>query len=552
MNTRRNLAWLFLVVTVASVVCNSAGLCGFFKQVSWDVCNWKERGFCGNGAYADDFRELAERYVLTDEPIYYCASANDGVLSPAERAIHLTLAWARVPCPVRYGTSEGYGDASAIMTSRFSCTEFQGYRAVAENGSARLWLRDDIPIRRQTKNDACHESSSIQEFLGAALTCLIMVVTVFVLRKRSANKGCLSVAGSCAVVFFILTSAIALTHTLLAPTGLGVYAGKAKMLYSVGGIPEGFFADAAYSSFQPAYPPGFALLTLLAYLTSGLCGEWSVQILATAAFSLALYIGMDEAGKSGRLAQLWVLAMFLTPNVFLMATMYYAEGLMSLVIMIGFGRLCDKPTSIRGWLLLGLAGLVKNEGIALAFAIWLVQAVCNLERGNVNRFRIFRTCALKWAECLAVAIGPSLAWHVFARTQGGEFYDYAPIWHPNPSRFCEALHYIVTVAFLHPWKFGFAYPTALIAFLAAAWKRIRHGRRCFGNMDGLIVGGVALASLPVFAMIFSYSMVPDFEWHLRTSVERLLWCPSALVPLFLRVQRNALLSAKSTDLQIGE
>lgn len=546
------MAWLCLVVVVASVVCNFAGLYGFFKEASWGVCNWKERGFCGNGAYADDFRELAERYVLADEPIYYCASANDGVLSPAERAIHLTLAWTRMPCPVRYGTSEGYGDASAIMTSRFSCTEFQGYRAVAENGSARLWLRDDIPIRRQTKNDACHESSSIQEVLGAALTCLIMVVTVFVLRKRSANKGCLSVAGTCAVVFFILTSAIALTHTLLAPTGLGVYAGKAKMLYSVGGIPEGFFADAAYSSFQPAYPPGFALLTLLAYLTSGLCGEWSVQILATASFSLTLYIGMDEAGKSGRLAQLWVLSMFLTPNVFLMATMYYAEGLMSLLIIIGIGRLCDNPTSIRGWLLLGLAGFFKNEGIVLAFVVWLVQAICSLGRNNVSRFRDFRNGVLKSAACLAVAIGPSLAWHVFAHAQGGEFYDYAPIWHPNPSRFCAALHYIFTAAFLHPWKFGFAYPAALIVFLAVAWKRSRHEIRCFRNKDGLIVAGVALVILPVFAMIFSYSTVSDFEWHLRTSVERLLWCPAALVPILLRVQRNVPFSIKSPNPRIGE
>ena len=44
--------------------------------------------------------------------------------------------------------------------------------------------------------------------------------------------------------------------------------------------------------------------------------------------------------------------------------------------------------------------------------------------------------------------------------------------------------------------------------------------------------GVALACIPAFALVYSYSMAPDFEWHIRTSVDRLLWCPATMLTVF--------------------
>ena len=50
--------------------------------------------------------------------------------------------------------------------------------------------------------------------------------------------------------------------------------GRAKLLYLSSGVPDGFFTDPARSTLQPAYPPGFALLTLGCYGLAGGCGEW--------------------------------------------------------------------------------------------------------------------------------------------------------------------------------------------------------------------------------------------------------------------------------------
>jgi len=127
-----------------------------------------------------------------------------------------------------------------------------------------------------------------------------------------------------------------------------------------------------------------------------------------------------------------------------------------------------------------------------------------------------------------VTIFPSLAWHLFAHWQGAVFYDYAPLWRPSPARFLEALHCILRASFFRPWRFGFAYPVAMLLILAGILGRRLHVPWRVGR-EALVVAGMALVCIPAFALVYSYSGAPDFEWHVRTSLDRLLWCPAMMV-----------------------
>jgi hypothetical protein len=89
-------------------------------------------------------------------------------------------------------------------------------------------------------------------------------------RRRSA-------AVAAGLLFAVLAGALALSHTFVAPNGPGVSGGRAKLLYLSSGVPDGFFTDPARSTLQPAYPPGFALLTLGCYGLAGGCGEWLTE-----------------------------------------------------------------------------------------------------------------------------------------------------------------------------------------------------------------------------------------------------------------------------------
>ena len=136
----------------------------------------------------------------------------------------------------------------------------------------------------------------------------------------------------------------------------------------------------------------------------------------------------------------------------------------------------------------------------------------------------------RWMPCLLAAVGPALAWHLFAHSQGAVFYDYAPLWRPGFARFAEALRRILAAAFLRPWKFGFAYPAALLILASMLGRRRSAAWRV--EREALVMAGVALACIPAFALVYSYSMAPDFEWHIRTSVDRLLWCPATMLTVF--------------------
>lgn len=520
-------AGFFFLLSLATLAGNWGGLRDFAEGAAQNATEWRGRTFHGNGEHTDAPRELAERFVPPGETVYYCPNSKDGSFQPAERSIHLALSWARSPDPVRFGDKDGAGDASAIIVSRFLRVDFPGYWQAAENDSAVLWRRGDMAANAVGRARGMPPPAPWREALGVVFVCAL--VSVFVWRMRlgrmESNGGgsfprfrmppptANTILTVCVAAFFMFTAAATLTHTFMAPTGLGVYGGKAKLLYLNSGIPPGFFTDPAFSSYQPAYPPGLALLTLCSYWISGGCGEWLTQLISVFAMAAALlWLGGRAVSPW---ALFWVWAAFLNKQTLQMATLYYAEPFVALFVLAGWERLRSGRNDIPGWMLVGAAGFFKNEGLVFLLVLWLVL-----------RLRPGRIAAL-WRGLLAGAALPVL-WHVSCRLAGAQLYDYAPIWRVDFGQGALALGQAFKLAFAEPWRYGFVYPLAgCAAVLALVAGRRRPGLRLSPSL------GVALAFSGLcwlaFAAIYALSAAPDFGWHLRSSLPRLLWIPAILL-----------------------
>ncbi len=316
----------------------------------------------------------------------------------------------------------------------------------------------------------------------------------------------IAVAGL-AALFVLATGAMACSHTFLAPNGLGVQGGKARLLYLAGGLPGDFFDGAAYRTLQPAYPPGFALLTLACYATAGGCGEYLTQLLpiAIAACILALLASRSRAGVAGAL---WAATAFLARPSLRLATQFYAEPLMALLVVAGWETLRGGGGRLRGWILLGAAGWIKNEGLLFLPALWIGL---RLARGGRHA---------PWRGLAAGLLLP-LAWHLGCRLAGGRLYDFAPLWAADPAKLAAAFRALVQHTLLQPWHYGYVFPLAL---LAAGVPRLRRAME-----PSFRAAAVAVLLLMLsFCGIFAISGASDFEWHLA-SLKRLLWAPSLLL-----------------------
>ncbi len=327
--------------------------------------------------------------------------------------------------------------------------------------------------------------------------------------SRSATPGTRFVVVVMVVFFVLVAGAMACAHTFLAPNGLGVQGGKARLFYVAGGLPGGFFTDAAHRTLQPAYPPGFTLLTLACYGLAGGCGEYLTQLLpiALGACVLALLATRGRTAADGAFA-LWVATAFLARPALRLTTQFYAEPLMALLVVAGWEALRGGSGRLRGWILLGAAGWIKNEGILFLPTIWI----------GLRLFRGGR--AAPWRGLAAGLLLP-LAWHLGCRLVGGQLYDFAPLWAPNPTKGVAALRALVQYTLLRSWLYGYVFPLALLAVVVPRWRRRLEPAFRAATTAVLLL---ALA----FVAILALSQAGDFDWHLA-SLTRLLWTPALLL-----------------------
>lgn len=473
---------------------------------------WSERGYRGNGRYTDAYRELVERFVPLGGSVYYCCDTADGRLQSIERSVHLTLSWAQCPTPVRFGTVEDIDDADAIVGSRIRLVDIPGYRLVAKNDCAALWLKNGVPVSTSgTPRSSCIVLG--RELVGVCLVGFLALGAGWLLLRRSCLRSGV-VLWVVVAIIIVVAGGLALTHTFAAPTGLGVYGGKAKLVFFHEGIPPGFFTDSSYSTFQPAYPPGLAFLTLVAYFVSGVCGEWLTQLIVVIVMGLLAAFLCSRTDLA--MVRLWMLAAMLTPVSLLLSSFYYAEPIVALFVLAGWNRIRERNGDVLGWLLLGLAGLFKNEGCVLLVVCWV--SILLLDGRCVASVR-----------GLVVGLAIPFVWQGVCRLAGGTLYDFAAPWNPDIMRLWMAFCMAIRETLFCPWRYAFVWPLTLALLAVRPFRTGLNGRLLTG-LRGLQAATLAAGmSIVAFTYILSLSRAYDFDWHLSTSLPRLLWVPSLLL-----------------------
>lgn len=556
------------VLVIATAVGNSPSLRQRIQLAVKNYGRWDSRGFNGMGDYLQARREAVRSFLPQGESLYLYVPDGKSLAS-TQRSMHIAMAWEAMPDKVCYGGTNGISNAKYIVTSVYkgSLPVKDGtFLALNKSAHGTIWGRASIASTKPPRQAL--PVARWRELLGLAAPCLVMLggavaggwsglavgLLLFTLCMAVppllgfapsflfvSGAGALSVmgarlatrqqrqhvaqhlrphrlnktiiAGLIGFSLFIFYTFLTLSHTFMTPNGLGVFGGKAKLLSLSGGIPPGFFTDGAWSTLQPAYPPGFALLTLGCYGLAGACGEYLTQLLSCVFIGCSLFfIGAKIPQRMPLYLPLilWFTAAFLAEQAVWTGIFFYAEPWMLLVLLVAVDALLsdaerEEKHSILPWILLGSCGWIKNEGLIYLPAVWLAM---RLVYGSSR-------APLKGLCCGLIL---PLAWAIFSRLKGATLYDFAPVWQIDWHQAGFAAKAIARLAFLEPWRYGFAYPLAVV-ILSIPSSRTRQVK------IGLLV---MLANLLAFIYIFSISRASDFEWHLD-SLGRLLWIPSVLL-----------------------
>lgn len=309
-------------------------------------------------------------------------------------------------------------------------------------------------------------------------------------------------------LFVCVSLVLTLGHAYAAPNGLGVVGGRAMLWFTSGDFRAAFGAGHAFDTFQPAYPPGLALLALLSHALSGAGNDWQMQLLGLVPFWILFGLFLVRAKSSAM--RLLLLALFLSPSCLDMATSFYSEGWEILLVVVGLDFLLQ-GRSMVAWPFVAAAGWFKAEGLVFATALFMAARLSlGARRAPIPVFAV---------SCLA-----PLSWWVFARAHGAGVFEYAAPWAPDLLSLPAIARAIAEGCLARPWETAFAFPI-LIAGLALP-PRAREAA-----MRWRLALLFTVLSLVAVTWIFALSRA-DLDWHLWSAMPRLLWC-IATVALFV-------------------
>jgi hypothetical protein len=572
--------WAFALATAIGQL---PSLCKSIQLSVKNYARWDNRGFNGTGDYLQARRESVREYLPQGETLYFLVP-DDKALSSPQRSMHLAMMWEAMPDRVCYGGTNGISQASYIITSGYKDTlpvKDDTFIALRTNAHASIWARTSTIKSHQPRISATVPRwreilglvapclvmlggavaggwvglvagvlfftllmaipplfgfSPSALFVAGAVTCSVMGAWLATQRLRQADmphQPLLSlnrplILGVIALALFLVYAFLTLSHTFMTPNGLGVFGGKAKLLFVSAGIPAGFFTDHAWSTLQPAYPPGYALVTLGCYGLAGGCGEHLTQLLSCLFVACSLlFIGFKLPQRNPLFLPLllWFAACLLAEQAIWTGILFYAEPCMLLILLVAVDAIIadvegeEKPFLLP-WILLGSCGWIKNEGILYLPAVWFAM------RLMYGGKRIHLT-TLIYGLILPVF------WLLYSRFSGAKLYDFAPLWQPDGHQAWQAAKAVAKLAFLEPWRYGFAYPFALLILV---FKSFRTGRVIIGLV-------VMLLTVLTFIYIFSLSRAAEFDWHLD-SLERLLWLPAILMLFCFTTSSNLVFPKK--------
>ncbi len=541
---------ILCIVVILTLLLNAPLLMRLERNSYRMATSWQD-GFRGTSETVDTPRRMAALAKANNKTIAYYRLSQKGLL-PIERSRLLTMSWETLPHSIMSGTLQDVLGFDAIVAAEYdpiiereltSC----GYRVEKSSGGVNLWVTGEkwtteaLPTKHKWIVEflsvvafivfiiCCYflcrsegvviamTSLSGLMFLTSSLFCHVSVILSLLLatlvlcslfKVRSLGSTLVQITRCSFVVtvlLIIIYLTFALSHTFIAPNGLGTVGGKAKLIFLSSGLPENFFTDSIFAIFQPAYPPGACALILWCYSLFNYCGEWIIQLVPC--FLMALLACYLVSRCGGAFSALVIFAVFMTPISLRLATLFYPEGFVGICCLVGWERIRAKNDDYLGWIIIGVAGWFKNEG--LIYFCSLALAVLMMTPRKEIRKLLTR---------IALALVLPLVWHLGCRWCGASLDGYLPLGVMRYSQLIEAFKIAIEYMFCSPWLYAFIYPLSFIALILPHWR----SRNLITIMMSVIFSVIA------FAFVFSLSDAINFEWHLM-SLERLLWVPSLML-----------------------
>ena len=431
-------------------------------------------------------------------------------ISPTERIIVSAVDFAMLPNALVVAEDDARcSDFDFVIAHRHSkhlqgLVDGFGFRKVNESREVCLLARADMEY--EPPNETTPAASPVRRFRpGLALAAFVAFV---VLAAMAMKTPCASPAWTLLFVgvMSVVCLSATLPHTLISPNGTAVYAGKARLLLACGGCPPGFFVDKDWSVFQPAYPIGLTALTALFYLISGDCGNWLVQLVPFAGVALSLWFVFCRVRTAA--GRMLVLLLALSATTHTLCRGFYAEGWMAMFLLLGCWRIVAGRTGFVAWFLLGLAGGFKNEGFLFYVAMATTLVICGRRE----------TCRLQWVlgGMLLPAVWQAYAWHAGGGVDGfewpGVFVFLSQAW--------AAAVLTVRCMCIELDSGMWLIPLAITTSAVGAWRR---NRRLSSHEKAGIV--FTVASLALVFCVYGCCDPETFDWHLDSSIRRLLWTP---------------------------
>ena len=459
-------------------------------------------------SYLSDWRSAA-RSAPEGRLALLCSDARG--ITPIERSRLVAMTWERAPAPIATVAAKGdLKEVDVVLASRWIPRPAQewlgeaGFSVSATNEFVCTWSGAGA-VGRDAEVGAPRVSRA-REILALAVELALMLFAV-VLVSPLRNIGKRQIAAATLVA--VAMGAVALSHPLLAPNGLGVYGGKAKLLYECGGSPESFLNSAGGMALQPSYPPGLTLLADLHFLLSGGCGDRLVQLVVVFAMTALCLTLLRGASRPSR--ALPIVLFCVSPLAIRMTSGFYAEPFVALPLVLGWQTMGSGRLFV-GALVMGMAGLFRLEAGAAA----VIFAACGcVVRGN------FRTKLI----VVVSAVVPTLIWIATCRLLG---YGGLTDWNVTMMPRFEQVVYAALVVLNSLWKQ--AIPVFVLLFLVRPDER----RVCSREVL-LCILPVALLGCAI-PLVCGFYDAPYAKWMMDNTIPRLIWYLLP-VPMFVMVSQ---------------
>ncbi|HVN79607.1 MAG TPA: hypothetical protein VMW38_11470 [Terriglobia bacterium] len=322
----------------------------------------------------------------------------------------------------------------------------------------------------------------------------------------------------------ILTVSLSLLTPIEAYDAVAIWGLKAKATFMAQGIPTEFLLDSSYRNYayHPDYPQLVPLAQSYCCFLSDHFNEYVAKLIFPC-FWLGCLIFMGGAGerlglcKKERLGLMFLLGSvpFYSSQTIIgyadeILAFYFAAGAIYLYWWVRDMRVGDL---ILSSLLLGFAGMTKNEGLALGLICWLIMIVLTIRdsRSTTVKSR-WMLCGLYFLIQLAVQL-PWLAFRVYFHLSNDVV---------NKDALWASLHWS-TLKRLVP--IFYAYQTQIwglrnwnLVWIALLVVLVLRGKSIV-KTDSIYLLLPILMCLLVYTSI--YLITPrDVVWHLKTSVSR--------------------------------